>query len=91
MNYLALHDYRRAIQLALAMEQPGRLLALFKNFIAAPEDAPSITGSAAVDEVLRTLLTDAIAVCRTLAGRAEERVPDLVPSDWPAALATARG
>ncbi|KAH9951002.1 WD40 repeat-like protein [Amylocystis lapponica] len=55
MNYLALHDYRNAIQLALAMEQPGRLSALFKNISAAPDATPSITGHAAVDEVLRTL------------------------------------
>lgn len=55
MNYLALHDYRQAIQLALAMEQPGRLLALFKNISATPDPTPSITGNAAVDEVLRTL------------------------------------
>lgn len=61
-NYLALHDYRKAIQLALTMEQPGRLLNLFTNIRgeARSDDsddlsAPSITGSATVDEVIRTL------------------------------------
>jgi U3 small nucleolar RNA-associated protein 13 len=59
MNYLSLHDYRRAIQLALAMQQPGRLLSLFKGIRATPSesagDVSSVTGSNAVDEVLRTL------------------------------------
>lgn len=55
-NYLALHDYRNAILLALSMSQPGRLHSLFK---ALPDPdavgSQSITGHAAVDEVLRTL------------------------------------
>ncbi|KAG1757860.1 U3 small nucleolar RNA-associated protein [Suillus lakei] len=59
MNYLSLHDYRKAIQLALAMQQPGRLLSLFKDLRATPSesaaDASSVTGNRAVDEVLRTL------------------------------------
>lgn len=63
LNYLSLHDYRKAIQLALAMEQPGRLLTLFTNIRASPSpenaftNAPehSITGNVAVDEVIRTL------------------------------------
>jgi U3 small nucleolar RNA-associated protein 13 len=58
MNYLALHDYKKAIQLALSMSQPGRLLSLFKNVISSPpEDAdqPSIIGDPSVDEVIRTL------------------------------------
>ncbi|KAI0081073.1 U3 small nucleolar RNA-associated protein [Panus rudis PR-1116 ss-1] len=56
MNYLSLHDYRNAILLALAMEQPGRLHSLFKNLPASsPPDTVSITGHPAVDEVLRTL------------------------------------
>jgi U3 small nucleolar RNA-associated protein 13 len=61
MNYLALHDYRKAITLALAMEQPGRLLSLFRELrnnnggeIIEPS-LLSITGSVAVDEVVRTL------------------------------------
>jgi U3 small nucleolar RNA-associated protein 13 len=58
-NYLSLHDYRRAIQLALAMQQPGRLLSLFKTIRATPSestaDVSSVTGNSAVDEVLRTL------------------------------------
>jgi len=67
-NYLNLGDYRRAIQLALAMDQPGRLFKLFSSvhfdrptsLIAGQEDdravdAVSITGSAAVDQVIKTL------------------------------------
>ena len=58
MNYLQLHDYRNAILLALAMQQPGRLHTLFKN-LQSTEDpgaaASSITGHPAVDEVIRTL------------------------------------
>ncbi|KAL6307705.1 U3 small nucleolar RNA-associated protein [Sparassis latifolia] len=57
-NYLHLHDYRSAIQLALGMQQPGRLLALFKALPASSAGdakAQSITGHATVDEVLRTL------------------------------------
>ncbi|KAH9858322.1 WD40 repeat-like protein [Lenzites betulinus] len=63
-NYLALHDYRNAILLALNMGQPGRLHALFAA-LASPASssdssseeprAPSHTGHPAVDEVLRTL------------------------------------
>ncbi|CAE6507964.1 unnamed protein product [Rhizoctonia solani] len=66
-NYLALNDYRNAIQLALAMDQPGRLYNLFKSVRAArptksiaprPQDtesAQSISGSAEIDQVLATL------------------------------------
>lgn len=53
-NYLALKDYRRVIQLALAMSQPGRLLNLFTTVLA--QKAPgTYTGSKEVDEVIRTL------------------------------------
>ncbi|KAG7099702.1 hypothetical protein E1B28_001522 [Marasmius oreades] len=59
-NYLSLHDYRRAIELALAMAQPGRLLSLFREIgsvelESSESEASSLTGSSAVDEVLRTL------------------------------------
>ncbi|KAI0673654.1 U3 small nucleolar RNA-associated protein [Trametes maxima] len=58
-NYLALHDYRNAILLALSMGQPGRLHTLFATLTASSESdtpsTPSITGHPAVDEVLRTL------------------------------------
>ena len=36
MNYLSLHDYDKAIQLAIATEQPGRLLSLFKDIRSSP-------------------------------------------------------
>jgi len=58
MNYLSLHDYKRAIELALAMSQPGRLMSLFKEVGAQgdeDESSISLTGNASVDEVLRTL------------------------------------
>ncbi|KAG5340923.1 hypothetical protein C0989_012546 [Termitomyces sp. Mn162] len=54
-NYLALNDYRRAIQLALAMQQPGRLLSLFRNVQSDNTDPASITGRFSVDEVIRTI------------------------------------
>lgn len=56
---MSLNDYRNAILLALAMEQPGRLLNLFRNLSSLSQEsilrAPSITGNTSVDEVLRTL------------------------------------
>ena len=59
MNYLALHDYKKAIQLALSMSQPGRLLSLFKDVISSSskddDQQPSIIGNPSVDEVIRTL------------------------------------
>lgn len=53
-NYLALKDYRRAIQLALAMSQPGRLLSLF-TAISASHVSGTFTGSAEVDQIIKTL------------------------------------
>ena len=54
-----MHDYKRAIELALALEQPGRLLLLFKDIRSLatenPEYEPSLTGHPAVDEVIRTI------------------------------------
>ncbi|EIW86957.1 U3 small nucleolar RNA-associated protein [Coniophora puteana RWD-64-598 SS2] len=70
-NYLALHDYRRAIELALAMQQPGRLLSLFKKVRAASAAGneetvftppPSVTGNASVDQVIRTLSSQDLGV-----------------------------
>lgn len=60
MNYLSLHDYRNAIQLALAMDQPGRLLNLFRSIQSESPDGaepqrPSFSGHPSVDTVLRTL------------------------------------
>ncbi|KDR85754.1 hypothetical protein GALMADRAFT_132409 [Galerina marginata CBS 339.88] len=55
MNYVALHDYKRAIQLALAMSQPGRLLSMFKDVAASEDGDETLTGNAAVDEVIQTL------------------------------------
>ncbi|KAJ6483883.1 U3 small nucleolar RNA-associated protein [Mycena vulgaris] len=59
LNYLELNDYRKAIELAISMGQPGRLLSLFKDIRASASEAStpsaSLTGNAAVDEVIRTL------------------------------------
>jgi len=53
-NYVAQRDYRRAIELALSMSQPGRLYSLFNDIASEPETA-SLTGKASVDEVIRNL------------------------------------
>ncbi|KAG6879561.1 hypothetical protein C0992_001388 [Termitomyces sp. T32_za158] len=54
-NYIAINDYRRAIQLALAMQQPGRLLSLFRDVQTGGVDSASVTGQLSIDEVIRTL------------------------------------
>ncbi len=51
LNYVALQDYKRAIEVALSLGHPGRLLQLFKGL----NGGSGVTGSADVDEVLRTL------------------------------------
>jgi U3 small nucleolar RNA-associated protein 13 len=53
-NYLNLKDYRKAILLALAMSQPGRLLHLFTTVLAAAVPG-TYTGSHEVDQVIKTL------------------------------------
>jgi len=53
MNYVSLQDYKRAIQLALAMSQPGRLFSLFKEV--SGNEQTALTGNASVDEVIKTL------------------------------------
>jgi U3 small nucleolar RNA-associated protein 13 len=53
MNYVSLQDYKRAIQLALAMSQPGRLFSLFKEV--SGHEQTALTGNASVDEVIKTL------------------------------------
>ena len=60
LNYVSLRDYRNAILLALAMQQPGRLLSLFKSVrggldMEGVSQSKSFTGSLAVDEVIRTM------------------------------------
>ncbi|PPQ72265.1 hypothetical protein CVT24_004682 [Panaeolus cyanescens] len=57
-NYLLLNDYKRAIELALAMSQPGRLLRLFKMIASADCEgysAEAFTGNEAVDDVIKKL------------------------------------
>lgn len=55
LNYISLNDYQKAIHLALAMEQPGRLLNLFRDVQSVDTGDNSITGLPSVDEVVRTL------------------------------------
>jgi U3 small nucleolar RNA-associated protein 13 len=54
-NYIALKDYRRAILLALAQSQPGRLLKLFTSVLTAGSESTTHTGSPEIDEIIRTL------------------------------------
>jgi len=60
-NFVLVKDYRRAIQLALAMSQPGRLLSLFRTVLSSSqqdgqaEDAVVASISPEIDEVIRTL------------------------------------
>jgi U3 small nucleolar RNA-associated protein 13 len=53
MNYVSVQDYKRAIQLALAMSQPGRLFSLFKEV--SGHEQTALTGNASVDKVIKTL------------------------------------
>lgn len=55
---MSIKDYRNAISLAIAMDQPGRLLTIFKTIFAQAleaHDEQSVTGSSVIDEVLRKL------------------------------------
>ncbi|KAF9454166.1 U3 small nucleolar RNA-associated protein [Macrolepiota fuliginosa MF-IS2] len=64
LNYVALRDYRKALELALAMNQPGRLYSLFKDLASSAAEESSTmacTGNALVDEVIRTLATPDLA------------------------------
>lgn len=58
-NHIRAKNYRESITLALQLNHPGRLLNLFEDVVTnlpeAERDEGSITGSAAVDEVLREL------------------------------------
>jgi U3 small nucleolar RNA-associated protein 13 len=53
-NYIRTGSYRKAITLALQLNHPARLLSLF-SAVAIEDEAGSLCGSKAVDEVLRTL------------------------------------
>ncbi|BFZ62725.1 U3 small nucleolar RNA-associated protein 13 [Saitoella coloradoensis] len=65
-NYLHRKDWRNAIVMAMSLDQPHRLLNLFKNVhesrgVDAPEaDKQSITGLAAVDDVLASLAEEQV-------------------------------
>lgn len=62
-NYVSLGEYRRAIELALAMGQPGRLLNMFTQ-VRSTKSEGSITGAHSVDEVIQTLPSEDL--CRLL-------------------------
>jgi U3 small nucleolar RNA-associated protein 13 len=47
--------------LALAMEQPGRLLSVFKTLKLVEEPMKSLTGSTVVDEVIKTMTGNDLA------------------------------
>ncbi|KAK2461404.1 hypothetical protein APHAL10511_005867 [Amanita phalloides] len=59
LDYISLHDFKRAIELALSLEQPGRLYSLFRDIKASAventEFGSSLTGHPSVDEVIRTI------------------------------------
>ncbi|KAF5352428.1 hypothetical protein D9756_005922 [Leucocoprinus leucothites] len=63
LNYVALRDYRKALELALTMNQPGRLFTLFKDISSSNEETSgeSYTGNSLVDEVICTLATPDLA------------------------------
>ncbi|KAF2090631.1 small nucleolar ribonucleoprotein complex subunit [Saccharata proteae CBS 121410] len=55
-NFVHAGNYREAITLALQLNQPARLLGLFKAVVEAEtQDEGSLSGNSAVDEVLATL------------------------------------
>ncbi|KAJ4301053.1 U3 small nucleolar RNA-associated protein 13 [Kalmusia sp. IMI 367209] len=55
-NYAFAGNYREAITLALQMDQPGRLLSLFKSVVETETpDEGSLSGLTAVDEVIASL------------------------------------
>lgn len=55
-NYAYAGNYREAIVLALQMDQPGRLLSLFKSVVETEQPDPgSLTGLHSVDDVLASL------------------------------------
>ncbi|RKF61027.1 putative U3 small nucleolar RNA-associated protein 13 [Erysiphe neolycopersici] len=59
-NYINAKSYREAIILALQLNHPGRLLALFKSVISAIPEPDSLCGLRAVDTVLSSLTDDQI-------------------------------
>ncbi|KAH7062078.1 WD40-repeat-containing domain protein [Macrophomina phaseolina] len=60
-NYMHAGNWREAITLALQLNQPGRLLNLFKGVVEAEErEECSLTGNVAVDEVLGSLADEQI-------------------------------
>ncbi len=56
-----MRDYRKALELALTMNQPGRLFSLFKEIQSSSEETECFTGNILVDEVIRTLATPDLA------------------------------
>ena len=66
-NYMAVHDYRSAIALALTLNHPGRLLSLLQSvMLSSAAETGSLSGIGAVDEVLASLSDSQLTVllCR---------------------------
>ncbi|KAI6248412.1 putative U3 small nucleolar RNA-associated protein 13 [Erysiphe necator] len=59
-NYINAKSYREAITLALQLNHPGRLLALFTSVITSIPEPDSLCGLRAVDNVLSSLTDDQI-------------------------------
>jgi U3 small nucleolar RNA-associated protein 13 len=56
---VAINDYRNAFVLALSMDQPGRLLKLFRSLSSdGPSQEGSITGNSKVDGTISTLSSE---------------------------------
>ena len=56
LNFLSLNDYKRAIELALSMGQPGRLLSMFRSLEISRDSKQQFnTWSPAVDKVIQSL------------------------------------
>ena len=54
-NYVALKDYKSAISLALSMDQPGRLFALFKELLSSGHSSGSEGNSHVTNSIIRDL------------------------------------
>ncbi|KAI9892917.1 MAG: U3 small nucleolar RNA-associated protein 13 [Vezdaea aestivalis] len=62
-NHIYAHNYRAAIPLALELDHPGRLLAIFENVIFfAPREEGSLIGVKAVDDVLASLSDEQVRI-----------------------------
>ncbi|KXN88826.1 putative U3 small nucleolar RNA-associated protein 13 [Leucoagaricus sp. SymC.cos] len=63
LSFVALRDYRKALELALVMNQPGRIFSLFKDIASSADESSGLTytGNSLVDEVIRSLAASDLA------------------------------